>query len=88
MSGGVSFAILKSFIPTFYNEARVANEKLRDECDPETNDCRILGPIGKATMEMIGQTAFGVKFNAQDEKNQHRFVENLQIALHVSQFIY
>lgn len=51
-------------------------------------DCKIFGPISNATMEMIGQTAFGIKFNSQDEETNHRFVENLQIILRVCTITY
>lgn len=81
--GGLNFPILKSFIPTFYEEAVVLNEKLRSNIDLKSKDCRIFGPISNATMEMIGQTAFGIKFNSQNEMHNHRFVENLQIILRV-----
>lgn len=81
----MNIANMKSFIPMFYKEAILVNEKLRNECDPKTNYCNKIVPIQKAMMEMLGQTIFffGVKFNAQDEKNQHQFVNYLCTILHV-----
>lgn len=81
MSGGFTFSIIKSFIPIFYEETKVLIEVLEKNCDCEKK-CNISVPISLATMEMIGKTALGVKFNAQNG-GRHRFVENLQTAMHV-----
>lgn len=82
VTGGFNFTIIKSFVPTFYEEANVLNEILQKKCDLESNECDISVPVSMATMEMIGKTALGVKFNAQNG-GSHRFVENLQTAMHV-----
>lgn len=83
VSGGFNFTIIKSFIPIFYEEASVLKEILQKKCELESDDCDISVPVSMATMEMIGKTAFGVTFNAQNG-GHHRFVENLQTAMHVS----
>lgn len=83
VSGGLRFTVIKSFIPIFYGEAVVLNKVLHTKCDLSSKECEISIPISMATMEMIGRTAFGVKFNAQTD-NSHRFVENLHTALSVS----
>lgn len=85
VSGGFNFTIIKSFIPIFYEEANVLSEVLRKKSDPKSNECDIGDPVSMATMEMIGRTALGVKFNAQ-HGGRHRFVENLQTAMHVINF--
>lgn len=82
MSGGLRFTVIKSFIPIFFDEALVLNKIFRKKCDLNSNECEISIPISMATMEMIGRTAFGVKFNAQID-NSHRFVDNLHTALSV-----
>lgn len=83
VSGGLSFSILKSFIPIFYEEANVLNKILQKKRNLKSNDCDISIPICMATLEMIGKTALDVTFNAQNG-DRHLFVENLQTALHVS----
>lgn len=82
VSGGLSFAMIKSFIPIFYEEACVLSEKLNKICDLKSKECDISNPINMATMEMIGKTALGVKLNAQNNSH-HRFIDNLQTTLHV-----
>lgn len=82
VSGGLSFAMIKSFIPIFYEEANVLSKILYKKCDLKSKECDISIPICMATMEMIGKTAFGIKFNAHNG-NRHRFIDNLQTALHV-----
>lgn len=83
MSGGFNFTIIKSFIPIFYAEAMVLSEILRKKSDSISNECDISTPVGMATMEMIGRTALGVKFNAQSG-GHHRFVESVFMAMKVS----
>lgn len=84
VSGGFNFTIIKSFIPIFFEEANVLSNILRTKCaESKSNDCDISNPVSMATMEMIGKTALGVKFNAQNG-GCHRFVENLQTAMLVS----
>ncbi|VVC29239.1 Hypothetical protein CINCED_3A013937 [Cinara cedri] len=86
VSGGFSFTIIKSFIPIFYEEANTLNNVLRAKCAiSNSNDCDISFPVSMATMEMIGKTALGVKFNAQNG-GCHRFVENLQTAMHAWEY--
>lgn len=87
VSAGFNFTIIKSFIPTFYAEAMVLSEMLRKKSDSKSNECDISVPISMATMEMIGRTAMGVKFNAQHGSG-HRFVENVLTAMRVSDFCY
>lgn len=82
VSGGLSFAMIKSFIPTFYEEASVLSKILNKTCDLKSKECDISNPINMATMEMIGKTALGVKFNAQNN-SRHTFIDNLQTTLHV-----
>lgn len=86
VSGGFSFTIIKSFLPIFNEEANVLVEILQNHCDPKSKECEISIPISMATMEMIGKTALGVKFNAQ-KGGRHPFVENLQIAMMVFFFL-
>lgn len=84
VSGGFSFTIIKSFIPIFCEEASVLSNILRAKCaDSKSDGCDISNPVSMATMEMIGKTALGVTFNAQNG-GRHRFVENLQTAMLVS----
>lgn len=83
VSGGFNFTIIKSFIPIFYEESNVLNNILTQKYDLKSNECDISVPVSMATMEMIGKTALGVKLNAQNG-GRHRFVENLQTAMHVS----
>ncbi|XP_026809782.1 cytochrome P450 4C1-like isoform X1 [Rhopalosiphum maidis] len=80
VSGGFNFKIIKSFIPIFYEESNVLNNILKQNYDLKSNECDISSPISMATMEMIGKTALGVKFYAQNG-GRHRFVENLQTAM-------
>lgn len=82
VSGGFNYTIIKSFIPIFYEEANVLSKILQNKREPKSNDCDISIPVSMATMEMIGRTALGVTFNAQNS-GRHLFVENLQIAMHV-----
>lgn len=86
VAGGFNFTIIKSFIPIFYEEANVLNEILQKQRDLKSSECNISIPVSMATMEMIGKTALGVKFNAQNG-GRHRFVENLQTAMHVGNII-
>lgn len=76
VSKGFNISILKSFIRVFYEEANVLAEKLIKNSDVVTNECEVSLPVSMATMEMIGKTALGVTFNAQNE-SRHPFVENL-----------
>ncbi|KAF0770087.1 cytochrome P450 4C1-like [Aphis craccivora] len=80
VSGGFNFKIIKSFIPIFYEESNVLSDILKQKYNIKSNECDISTPISMATMEMIGKTALGVKFNAQNG-GRHRFVENLQTAM-------
>lgn len=86
VSEGFNFSIIKSFISIFHEEANVLAEILQKKRDVLSNECDISVPISMATMEIIGRTALGVKFNAQNYGN-HRFVENLQTAMLVSNYI-
>lgn len=85
VAGGFNFTIIKSFIPIFYEEANVLKEILQKKCDQTPNDCDLSVSVSMATMEMIGKTAFGVTFNAQNG-GRHRFVENLQTAMLVGNY--
>jgi len=87
VSGGFNFKIIKSFIPIFFEESNVLNNILKQNYDLKSNECDISSPISMATMEMIGKTALGVKFNAQNG-GRHRFVENLQTAMIVRECCY
>lgn len=83
ISGGFNFTIIKSFIPLFYKQAMVLSKIIQNNRDLKSNECEISKPVSMATMEMIGRTALGIKFNAQKGGN-HQFVENLHIAMMVS----
>lgn len=83
ISGGFNFTIIKSFIPLFSKQAMVLNKIIQNNRDLKSNECEISKPVGLATMEMIGRTALGIKFNAQ-KGGRHRFVENLHAAMVVS----
>lgn len=87
VSGGFNFKIIKSFITIFYEESNVLNDILKQKYNIKSNECDISTPISMATMEMIGKTALGVKFNAQNG-GRHRFVENLQTAMSVRKCYY
>ncbi|XP_050436889.1 cytochrome P450 4c21-like isoform X2 [Adelges cooleyi] len=78
VAAGFKFSILKSFVPTFYEEAKFLSQLLYEKREINSNECEISRAIGMATMEMIGRTALGVKFNAQ-KNAKHVFVENLQV---------
>ncbi|VVC25919.1 Cytochrome P450,Cytochrome P450, E-class, group IV [Cinara cedri] len=80
VSGGLSFSMIKSFIPIFYEEANVLSEILNKKCDLKSKECDISIPVSMATMEMIGKTALDVTFNAQNN-SRHRFIDNLQTTL-------
>lgn len=80
--GGFNFSIIKSFIPIFYNEANTLAEILEKNSDPKSRECEISLPINMATMEMIGKTALGVTFNAQNG-GHHPFVKNLRKVMFV-----
>lgn len=82
VSSGFNFTIIKSFIPIFYEEANVLSKMLRKKSDSESSECDISIPVSMATMEMIGRTALGVKFNAQSG-GHHKFVENVFTAMNV-----
>lgn len=84
VSGGFNFTIIKSFIPIFYEESMVLNKILQTKCN-SSNECDISIPVSMATMEMIGKTAMGVTFNAQNG-GHHRFIENLKTAMAVRNF--
>lgn len=84
--GGFNFTIIKSFIPIFYEEANVLNNILQKKRDLQSNECNISNPVNMATMEMIGKTALGVTFNAQNDSN-HKFVDNLQTTMIVSIYL-
>ncbi|XP_050433546.1 cytochrome P450 4C1-like isoform X3 [Adelges cooleyi] len=73
---GFKFSMLKSFIPIFYEEAKFLSQVLYEKRDINTNECEISCAIGMATMEIIGRTALGVKFNTQ-KNAKHVFLENL-----------
>ncbi|XP_001948141.4 cytochrome P450 4C1-like [Acyrthosiphon pisum] len=85
VSGGFNFTITKSFIPIFYEESNVLDDILKQKCDLKSNECDISVPVSMATMEIIGRTALGVKFNAQNG-GRHRFVENLQTVMHAWEY--
>lgn len=85
VSGTFSLSILKSFIPVFCEEAAILSDSLNKKCDPKSKDCEISYPIKMATMEMIGETAIGFKFNAQ-KADRHIFLDNLQTILTVRSF--
>ncbi|XP_050444378.1 cytochrome P450 4C1-like isoform X3 [Adelges cooleyi] len=76
VAAGFKFSMLKSFIPIFYEEAKFLSQVLYEKRDSNTNECEISCAIGMATMEMIGRTALGVKFNTQ-KNAKHEFLENL-----------
>lgn len=86
VSAGFSFKILKSFIPIIYYEAEILNDVLQKN-SASNSDTEISGPFGMATMEIIGKTGLDVTFNAQNG-DQHPFVKNVQIAMHVSPFFF
>lgn len=86
VSAGFNFTILKSFIPIFNEEAVVLNTILQKKCELNSDECDISTSVSMATMEMIGKTAFGVTFNAQNG-GRHRFIENLNTAMEVSHFL-
>lgn len=79
VTGGLSFIMIKSFIPIFYEEARVLSEILKKNCDSE-KECNISVPISLAIMEIIGKTALGVTFNAQ-KGGRNQFVDNLRTVM-------
>lgn len=83
VSGGFNFTIIKSFLPIFFEESNVLDDILKQKYDLKSKECDISVPVSMATMEMIGKTALGVQFNAQNG-GRHRFVENLQTAMLVS----
>lgn len=82
--GGLCFTLIKSFVPIFYEEAKVLSRILQKTKELRLNDCDISVPVSMATMEMIGRTSIGVKFNAQNSSTQHLFVTNLNTVMHVS----
>lgn len=82
VTGGLSFSMIKSFLPIFYQEADVLAEIIKKKRDSKSNECEISLLVSMATMEMIGKTALGVTFNAQNGEH-HPFVENLQTAMAV-----
>lgn len=71
---GLGVSKLKSLIPSLYQEAKVLVERMQEKCEPESGDCDISQPISMATMEMIGKTALGVRFNAQQD-GHNKFVK-------------
>ncbi|XP_050429236.1 cytochrome P450 4C1-like isoform X2 [Adelges cooleyi] len=85
VAAGFKFSIVKSFIPIFNEEAKILSELLYEKRDIDLNDCEISDAIGMATMEMIGRTALGVKFDAQKNAN-HVFIENLHVVQKVWEY--
>ncbi|XP_050545533.1 cytochrome P450 4c21-like isoform X2 [Daktulosphaira vitifoliae] len=75
---GFNFSIIKSFIPIFYEEAMILGNILYKRRNFYTHECEVSKSVSMATMEMIGRTAFGVKFNAQHNSN-HEFVSHFKI---------
>lgn len=73
--------MLKSFIPTFYEEANVLSAILQKKC-AESDECDINHPLAMTTLEMIGKTALGVTLNAQNDGTS-RFLENVDTIMDV-----
>ncbi|XP_050431497.1 cytochrome P450 4C1-like [Adelges cooleyi] len=70
--------MLKMFVPIFYEEAKFLGDIMYEKREINSNECEISCAIGNVTMEIIGRTALGVKFNAQ-KNAKHPFVENTHI---------
>lgn len=85
VSGGFRFTVIKSFLPIFYEESMTLSEIFQNNSDLKSKECDISVPIAMATLEMIGRTALGIKFNAQTG-NRHKFVENLKKTMQVCVF--
>ncbi|XP_050444345.1 cytochrome P450 4C1-like [Adelges cooleyi] len=59
--------------------------ELYEKREIKSNDCEISCAIDMATMEMIGRTALGVKFNAQ-KNAKHVFAENLHVIQKICEY--
>ncbi|XP_050440732.1 cytochrome P450 4V2-like [Adelges cooleyi] len=77
ISKWLKYSNLKSLIPDFYEEAKVLEHILSEKLERKSNECDISRAFELASMDTIGRTALGEKFNSQNKAN-HAFQHNYE----------
>ncbi|XP_050431369.1 cytochrome P450 4C1-like [Adelges cooleyi] len=73
----LKYSNLKSLIPIFYEEFKVLEHILSKKVENKSYECDISRAIELASMDTIGRTAFGEKFDSQKKEN-HVFRHNYE----------